>query len=102
MFYKARALRSIENFLHRYEVRHDVSKCSKEVVHTYTFLAKGKQLPILVTVKERHERGLFWPRTIVYECKSHNTLHTQRFTSVDKMICHLLAMQDKKDRADKK
>lgn len=102
MFYKARALRTIENFLHRYEIRHAVSECSKEVVHTYTFLAKGKQLPLHVTVKERQERGLFFPRTIVYECKNHNTLHTHRFTSIDKMVCHLLAIQDKKDRMNKK
>lgn len=102
MFYRARALRTIENFLHRYEIRHVVSECSKEVVHTYTFLAKGKQLPLHVTVKERHERGLFFPRTIVYECKSHNTLHTRRFNKVDQLVCHLLAIQDKKDRMDKK
>lgn len=98
MFYKARALRTIENFLHRYEIRHVVSQCSKEVVHTYTFLAKGKQLPIHVTVKERQERGLLFPRAIRYECKSHNTLHTRRFNTLEQLVCHLVVLQDKKDR----
>jgi hypothetical protein len=67
-------------------------------VHTYTFLAKGKQLPIHVTVKERQERGFFFPRNTRYECKSNNTLHTRHFSTLEKLVCHLVVLQEKKDR----
>jgi len=55
-----------------------------------------------VTVKERQERGFFFPRKTHYECKSHNTLHTSHFSTLEKLVCHLVVLQEKKDRMAQK
>lgn len=96
--YKSKARKALTDYLHRYELLHTVALNDKEVVHEFSFLAKGKQLPIHVTVKERQERGFFGPRAIRYECKNKNTLHTRHFSTLEKLVKHLVVLQENKDR----